>query len=56
MKLKSKLKLYEQFVNENNTKSTTDVAIDQTKPADTKGEVIRTEVIRDVDTILNNLI
>ena len=30
MKLKSKLKLYEQFINENSTKSTTDVAIDQT--------------------------
>ena len=56
MKLKSKLKLYEQFVNENNTKTTTDVAIDQTTSTDTTGEVIRTEVIRDVDTILNNLI
>ena len=57
MKLKSKLKLYEQFINENNTKSTTDVAIDQTTtPAGTTGETIRTEVIRDVDSILNNLI
>ena len=57
MKLKSKLKLYEQFINENSTKSTTDVAIDQTTvPTGNTGETIRTEVIRDVDSILNNLI
>ena len=63
MKLKSKLKLYEEFVNEstkeNATKSaTTDtVAIDQVSIDATtdSAEAVRTEVIRDVDTILNNL-
>ena len=60
MKLKSKLKLYEEFtkslLNEAaNDTTPTDVAIDQTSTP-TAGETIRTEVIRDVDTILNNLI
>jgi hypothetical protein len=60
MKLKSKLKLYEAFltskVNEATeaTKPTTDsVAID-TVTVDS-AEAVRIEVIRDVDTILNNL-
>ena len=57
MQLKSKLKLYEEFtrdlLNESaDATSHTDVAIDKSTPAET----IRTEVIRDVDTILNNLI
>jgi len=53
MKLKSKLKLYEQFVNENmpTNKSVDQVSIDTVTPGDT----VRTEVIRDVDTILNTL-
>ena len=60
MKLKSKLKLYEAFltskVNEASeaTKPTTDsVAID--KVTVDSAEAVRIEVIRDVDTILNNL-
>ena len=56
MKLKSKLKLYEEFVNENKTNSGTEVAIDQTSATATAGEAIRTEIVKDVDTILNNLI
>ena len=62
MKLKSKLKLYEEFAmnlaNEsvNDSKPMTDVKIDQTSAQPTQAEIIRTEVIRDVDTILNNLI
>ena len=68
MKLKSKLKLYEEFVNESTKENvttdsvaknvTTDsVAIDQVSIDATTGsaEAVRTEVIRDVDTILNNL-
>lgn len=61
MKLKSKLKLYEEFVNVNRpvndstaTSSTKDVAID--KVSVDKSETIRTEITKDVDTILNNLI
>ena len=60
MKLKSKLKLYEAFltskVNEaaEATKPTTDsVAIDAVTVD--SAEAVRIEVIRDVDTILNNL-
>lgn len=65
MKLKSKLKLYEEFtaqlVNEAASDSSSasqinSVAIDQTKSQPSAAEIIRTEVIRDVDTILNNLI
>ena len=59
MKLKSKLKLYEEFVNvnrqvndSNSTKS--DVAID--KVSVDKENTIRTEITKDVDSILNNLI
>lgn len=60
MKLKSKLKLYEEFLNaisENvDTKIetvTTEVSVDQSTPTAT--QAVRTEVIRDVDNILNNL-
>jgi len=60
MKLKSKLKLYEEFVNESTKETTTttdSVAIDQVSvdAAADSAEAVRTEVIRDVDTILNNL-
>ena len=68
MKLKSKLKLYEEFVNESTKENvttdsvaknvTTDsVAIDQVSIDATTGsaEAVRTEVIRDVDTILNHI-
>ena len=60
MKLKSKLKLYEEFVNESTKETTTttdSVAIDQVSvdAAADSAEGVRTEVIRDVDTILNNL-
>ena len=65
MTLKSKLKLYEEFtaqlVNEaagdsSSASQINSVAIDQTKSQPSAAEIIRTEVIRDVDTILNNLI
>lgn len=64
MKLKSKLKLYEEFtaslVNEaagesNQNSTVNSVAIDQTTTQPSAAEIIRTEVIRDVDTILSNL-
>jgi hypothetical protein len=59
MKLKSKLKLYEEFVNVtrqvNDSNATkTDVAID--KVSVDKENTIRTEITKDVDSILNNLI
>ena len=59
MKLKSKLKLYEEFVNVtrqvNDSNATkTDVAID--KVSVDKENTIRTEISKDVDSILNNLI
>lgn len=55
MQLKRKLKLYEQFVNESKETTTTDsVSIDQVS-VDKSAEAVRVEVIRDVDTILNNL-
>ena len=59
MKLKSKLKLYEEFVNVNrqvndSVTTKTDVAID--KVTVDKENTIRTEITKDVDSILNNLI
>ena len=55
MKLKSKLKLYEEFVNESK-ESIDSVPVDQvTSDATNASDTIRTEVIRDVDTILNTL-
>ena len=59
MKLKSKLKLYEEFVNVNrpvndSNATKTDVAID--KVSVDKENTIRTEITKDVDSILNNLI
>ena len=55
MKLKSKLKLYEEFVNESK-ESIDSVSVDQvTVDATNASDAIRTEVIRDVDTILDTL-
>ena len=55
MKLKSKLKLYEEFVNESK-ESIDSVSVDQvTVDATNTSDAIRTEVIRDVDTILDTL-
>jgi len=55
MKLKSKLKLYEEFVNESK-ESIDSVPVDQvTSDATSASDTIRTEVIRDVDTILDTL-
>jgi hypothetical protein len=59
MKLKSKLKLYEEFVNvtrqvNDSAATKTDVAID--KVTVDKENTIRTEITKDVDSILNNLI
>lgn len=65
MKLKFKLKLYEEFTaqlaneaagDSSSVSQINSVAIDQTKSQPSAAEIIRTEVIRDVDTILNNLI
>lgn len=65
MKLKSKLKIYEEFTaqlaneaagDSSSVSQINSVAIDQTKSQPSAAEIIRTEVIRDVDTILNNLI
>ena len=55
MKLKSKLKLYEEFVNESK-ESIDSVSVDQvTVDTTNTSDAIRTEVIRDVDTILDTL-
>ena len=55
MKLKSKLKLYEEFVNESK-ESIDSVSVDQVTVGTTNAsDAIRTEVIRDVDTILDTL-
>lgn len=61
MRFKSKIKMFEEFETGTNTNTTTtaeapaSVAKPQPQPQSKSGEAIRTEVLADVDSILNNL-
>jgi DNA repair exonuclease SbcCD ATPase subunit len=62
MKLKKRIKMFEDFASTANTSNstapvskTTDTSVAVDKTNTKSGEAIRTEVIKDVDTILNNL-